>query len=74
MILQPKEKKQKNPQLHQHEEEIEDLRNNPELYIDWDNPWSLQFDYNFRYTSVPVLSNRRNKAGYYSDIAAYQEM
>jgi len=38
------------------EEELEDVRNNPELYIDWDNPWSLRFDYNFRYTSVPVLS------------------
>ncbi len=38
------------------EEELEDIRNNPELYIDWDNPWSLRFDYNFRYTSVPVLT------------------
>jgi hypothetical protein len=37
-------------------EEIEDLQNNPQLYIDWDNPWSLHFDYNFRYTSVPVLA------------------
>jgi len=38
------------------EQEIEDLTNNPNLYIDWDNPWSLHVDYNFRYTSVPVLT------------------
>jgi lipopolysaccharide assembly outer membrane protein LptD (OstA) len=38
------------------DQEIEDLTNNPQLYIDWDNPWSLRVDYNFRYTSVPVLS------------------
>lgn len=38
------------------DQEIEDIRSNPQLYIDWDNPWSLRFDYNFRYTCVPVLS------------------
>jgi lipopolysaccharide assembly outer membrane protein LptD (OstA) len=38
------------------DQEIEDVKNHPELYIDWDNPWSLHVDYNFRYTSVPVLS------------------
>ena len=38
------------------EGELENLENNPGLYIDWDNPWSLHVDYNFRYTAVPVLS------------------
>jgi lipopolysaccharide assembly outer membrane protein LptD (OstA) len=38
------------------DEEMEDIQNNSQLYIDWDNPWSLRFDYNFRYTSVPVLA------------------
>ena len=36
--------------------EIEDLSNNPRLYIDWDNPWSLHFDYNFRLSTTPVLT------------------
>jgi lipopolysaccharide assembly outer membrane protein LptD (OstA) len=36
--------------------ELEDLQNNPHLYIDWDNPWTLHIDYNFRYTSLPVLT------------------
>jgi len=38
------------------DQEVADLRNNSQLYIDWDNPWSLRVDYNFRYTSVPVLT------------------
>ncbi|MDO9256001.1 MAG: putative LPS assembly protein LptD [Bacteroidales bacterium] len=37
-------------------EEIEDVKNNKDLYIDWDNPWSLHFDYNFRLTSTPNLT------------------
>jgi lipopolysaccharide assembly outer membrane protein LptD (OstA) len=37
-------------------EEIEDVKTHPNLYIDWDNPWSLRFDYNFRLTSTPVLT------------------
>jgi lipopolysaccharide assembly outer membrane protein LptD (OstA) len=37
-------------------EEIEDVKNNTDLYIDWDNPWSLHFDYNFRLTSTPELT------------------
>ncbi len=36
--------------------EIEDLTNNPRLYIDWDNPWSLHVDYNFRLSTTPVLT------------------
>jgi len=37
-------------------QELEDVQTNPQLYIDWDNPWTLHVDYNFRYTSVPVLT------------------
>jgi len=55
--LKPKNKTTKKaPPVSASEQEIEDLKNNPQLYIDWDNPWSLHFDYNFRYTSVPVLT------------------
>jgi len=43
------------------QEEIEDVKNNPDLYIDWDNPWSLQFDYNFRVTSIPDLATGKIK-------------
>lgn len=38
------------------EQELEDINKNPELYIDWDNPWTLHVNYNFQYTSVPVLT------------------
>jgi len=34
--------------------EIEDLTNNPQLYIDWDNPWSLHMDYNFSLRTTPL--------------------
>ena len=55
--LKPKNKAvKKAPPASASEQEIEDLENNPQLYIDWDNPWSLHFDYNFRYTSVPELT------------------
>jgi len=55
--LKPKkDKAKKTPTSISSEEEIEDIRNNPHLYIDWDNPWTLHVDYNFRYTSVPVLT------------------
>lgn len=58
--LKPKEKKAKQPAPGSStQEEIEDVRNNSNLYIDWDNPWSLQFDYNFRVTSIPELSTGR---------------
>ena len=36
--------------------EIEDVANNPRLYIDWDNPWSLHVDYNFRLSTTPNLT------------------
>lgn len=42
-------------------EEIEDVKNNSNLYIDWDNPWSLGFDYNFRLTSLPDLTTGQIK-------------
>ncbi len=43
------------------EQEMDDVRNNPNLYIDWDNPWSLRLDYNFRYSSVPDLTTEELK-------------
>ncbi len=36
--------------------EIEYIRNNPNEYIDWDNPWTLRVNYTFRYTGS--LANR----------------
>ncbi len=38
------------------EPELEEVTNNPRLYIDWDNPWSLRVDYNFNLRSAPVLA------------------
>ena len=55
--LKPKTKvTKKAPPGSSSKEEIEEVKNNPNLYIDWDNPWSLRFDYNFRLTSTPVLT------------------
>jgi lipopolysaccharide assembly outer membrane protein LptD (OstA) len=55
--LKPKKKEAKKPPPNSTtDQEIEDVKNNQNLYIDWDNPWSLHIDYNFRYSSVPVLT------------------
>jgi lipopolysaccharide assembly outer membrane protein LptD (OstA) len=56
--LSPKKdkKEKKKPAEGSDPEELENIRNNTDLYLDWDNPWNLRIDYNFRYTSVPVLS------------------
>ena len=43
-------------------EEIEDVQNNPKLYIDWDNPWSLQVNYNLRYSNQYVYKTRSTKS------------
>jgi len=60
--LQPKTKTKKaNPPSSSSREEIEDVKNNQKLYIDWDNPWSLSFDYNFRVTSIPDLNTGKIK-------------
>ena len=50
-----KETKKKTPKASTSREELEDVQNNPKLYIDWDNPWSLNFDYNLSYRVIPDL-------------------
>ena len=37
-------------------QELENIQENPHLYVDWSNPWSLRVDYNFSLTSVPDLT------------------
>jgi hypothetical protein len=32
------------------QEEFQDIINQPERYLDWNNPWSLNLSYNFRFT------------------------
>jgi len=32
--------------------ELEYIRNNPNEYLDWDNPWNLRVNYTFRYTGA----------------------
>jgi len=60
--LKPKTKTTKaEPPASTSKEEIEDVKNNQNLYIDWDNPWSLRFDYNFRLTSTPDLNTGKIK-------------
>jgi len=55
--LKPKKKEVKKPAPGSSTpQEIEDVKNNPNLYIDWDNPWTLHVDYNFRLSSLPVLT------------------
>jgi hypothetical protein len=60
--LKPKAKTTKKPAPSSAtKEEIEDLQSNPNLYIDWDNPWSFHFDYNFRLTNTPIVSTGKIK-------------
>ena len=33
--------------------ELNDVLDNPELYIDWSNPWSLSITYNLRFSNTP---------------------
>jgi lipopolysaccharide assembly outer membrane protein LptD (OstA) len=43
------------------EQELEDILTNPDLYMDWNNPWSLRADYNFSLASVPDLTTEEIK-------------
>jgi hypothetical protein len=43
------------------EAEVEEIKNNPQQFIDWDNPWNLHFDYNFRYNSISMVTGERQK-------------
>lgn len=40
-------------------EQMQEIATNPQGYIDWDNPWSLNFTYNLRFTGqlVPATGN-----------------
>lgn len=38
------------------EQEIDDIRRNPDSYIDWDNPWSFNINYSYTYSSI--LTNK----------------
>ena len=60
--LSPNKTKPKNKtkaETPDNKQELQDVESNPKLYIDWDNPWSLHFDYNFNMTSQPVLATNR---------------
>jgi lipopolysaccharide assembly outer membrane protein LptD (OstA) len=35
------------------QEEISDVFDNPDMYINWDNPWSLSINYNLRFQNNP---------------------
>ncbi|NCC74576.1 MAG: hypothetical protein EOM06_14440 [Sphingobacteriia bacterium] len=35
------------------EQEISDVLDNPDMYINWNNPWSLNLTYNLRFTNNP---------------------
>jgi hypothetical protein len=41
--------------------EKEEIEQNPEQYIDWNNPWSLHFDYKFRYNSISMTTGERQR-------------
>jgi hypothetical protein len=43
------------------EAELDEIRNNPLQYIDWDNPWNLHFEYDFRYNSIALATGIRQK-------------
>jgi hypothetical protein len=33
---------------------------NPAQFMDWDNPWNIRFDYNFRYNSTSQITGLRD--------------
>ncbi|MDD3739243.1 MAG: putative LPS assembly protein LptD [Lentimicrobiaceae bacterium] len=42
--------------------EMQDIRTNPQNYIDWNNPWSLRFDYRLGFTNTySAATNTFNK-------------
>jgi len=41
------------------EQEIADVRENRDDYVDWDVPWSLNINYNLRYTNSHIYENYR---------------
>lgn len=51
-----KDEKKKEKVSPDKEQELEDILTNPQLYLDWNNPWSLRADYNFSLASVPDLA------------------
>lgn len=36
------------------EAELSEINSNPDDYVDWSTPWSLSFNYNFRYSNSPI--------------------
>jgi len=46
----PKEKKEKPDATEREKEQLEYIRNNPDLYIDFNVPWTLRVNYNLRYS------------------------
>jgi len=39
------------------EQEIRDVLDNPDMYINWNNPWSLSINYNLQFTNRPRYVN-----------------
>ncbi|OQX77109.1 MAG: hypothetical protein B6D64_08780 [Bacteroidetes bacterium 4484_276] len=39
------------------EQEVMDILDNPDLYIDWNNPWSITFTYSLRFSNNPRYIN-----------------
>lgn len=53
----PKAKNKKpNPTTSASAEEIKEVELNPQMFIDWDNPWSLRIDYNLSYNQTYSFS------------------
>jgi hypothetical protein len=55
------DKKKPAPPASTSPEELEEIQSNPDQFIDWDNPWKLHFDYNFRYNSVNLVTGIRQR-------------
>ncbi len=45
------------------QQELDEIRRYPDAYIDWDNPWSFSFSYNYRYSSIltAVVGERKKE-------------
>lgn len=60
--IKPKQKKADKPTpASATEAEMSEIKNNPDEFIDWDNPWNVHLDYTFNYNCLSLTTGKRQK-------------
>lgn len=57
-----KSRSARKPKDEEEQKELEKFQNEPQNYIDWDNPWSLSFNYNLNYIGRNIPATGRIKS------------